>query len=414
MTTPQATSSEAAPDAASDTASVELAPQFPVLDTLRAVGALAVLTTHTSFQTGEYLGNGVWGTLLARLDVGVAIFFVLSGFLLSRPYLARRALGRPAPDLGTYYEKRALRIMPVYLVAVVVAYAFVSGNEGAGVRDWLASFLLLDSFVGKSLPYGLTHMWSLAVEASFYLVLPALMFVVDRTSRRARGVALLLLTLVVLDLTWLTLAPTVDDRVAGAPNLWLPAYLTWFAAGIGMAYVHVERQRGTGSRVVRQVVALGNQPGVCWALAAGLLLVAATPLAGPTLLEAPTVAESITKHLLYALVGTILVLSGVFTVPGTFRAVMSSRPLRHLGHISYSVFCIHLALLAGAFELTGIEVFTGHGLRIWSTTLVLSLVASEVLYRVVELPALRLKGRLRRGESRTTSTSSPETTATTT
>jgi peptidoglycan/LPS O-acetylase OafA/YrhL len=396
-----------------DASTVELAPQFPVLDTLRAVGALAVLTTHTSFQTGEYLGNGVWGTLLARLDVGVAIFFVLSGFLLSRPYLARRALGRPSPDLGTYYEKRALRIMPVYLVAVVVAYAFVSGNEGAPAKDWLVSFLLLDSFVDKSLPYGLTHMWSLAVEASFYLILPALMFLVSRTGLRARRVGFLLMSMAALDLVWLALAPTVDDHVAGAPNLWLPAYLIWFAAGIGLAYVHVQHQRGTVSRVVRHVVTLGNQPGVCWSLAAGLLLVAATPLGGPTLLEAPTVAESITKHLLYASVGTLLVLSGVFTVPGTFRAAMSSRPLRHLGHISYSVFCIHLSLLAAAFELTGIGVFTGHGLRIWSTTLVLSLVASEVLYRVVELPALRLKGRLRRGESSASRTSNPESTATT-
>ncbi len=75
-------------------------PVFPVLDTLRAVGALAVLTTHTSFQSGDYIGHGVWGTVLSRLDSGVAIFFVLSGFLLSRPYLARAAAGLPRPGPG--------------------------------------------------------------------------------------------------------------------------------------------------------------------------------------------------------------------------------------------------------------------------------------------------------------------------
>lgn len=394
-------------------AAVEIAPQFPVLDTLRAVGAIAVLTTHTSFQTGEYLGNGVGGTLLARLDVGVAIFFVLSGFLLSRSYLARRALDLPAPALGTYYEKRALRILPVYAVTVVAAYLFVGGNEDAGPADWLVSLTLLDSFVDKSLPYGLTHMWSLAVEASFYLVLPALMLGIGRGGLRARRITVLLVTMAAVNLAWLSMAPSLDDHVAGSPGLWLPAYLTWFAAGIGLALVHVQHERGTRSRVVGTVVALGSQPGVCWALAAGLLLVAATPLAGPTLLEAPTVSESITKHLLYTSVGTLLVLSGVFTVPGAYRRVMTWKPLRHLGHISYSIFCIHLALLAGAFELTGIEVFTGHGLRIWLTTLGLTLVVSEILYRVVELPALRLKGRLRRAESTATRTSSPDTTATT-
>jgi peptidoglycan/LPS O-acetylase OafA/YrhL len=165
--------------------------------------------------------------------------------------------------------------------------------------------------------------------------------------------------------------------------------------------------------VVHQIVMLGRQPGVCWSMAAGLMLVAATPIAGPTLLEAPSVAQSITKHLIYALVGTLLVLSGVFTAPGAYQRTMTWRPLRHLGHISYSIFCIHLSLLAAAFALTEIEVFTGHGLRIWALTLALTLLASEVLYRLVELPALRLKGRLRRRESTATRPSRPDTTATT-
>ncbi|GAA1930639.1 acyltransferase family protein [Nocardioides hwasunensis] len=394
------------------TSGVEVSPQFPVLDTLRAIGALAVLTTHTSFQTGEYLGNGVGGTLLARLDVGVAIFFVLSGFLLSRAWLARQALGLPRPGLSTYYEKRALRILPVYLVVVVIAYLFVGGNEDAGVGNWLSSTVLIDSFVGKSLPYGLTHMWSLAVEATFYLVLPVLMVAV-RPRRSGRSLAGLLGAMLLLSVLWLALSPHLDTNVAGSPGLWLPAYLTWFAAGIGLAAVHVAHQQGSTTWVVQQVVALGRLPGVCWSLAIGLLLVAATPLAGPTLLEASSVTESITKHLLYAGIGTLLVLSGVFTAPGTYSRVMAWQALRHLGHISYSVFCVHLAVLAGAFHLTGVEVFTGHGLLIWTTTLVLSLAASEVLYRVVEMPALRLQGRLRRHESVATSTTSPDTTATT-
>ena len=65
----------------------ETAATFPVLDTLRAVGALCVLTTHVAFWSGAYTNHGAWGTLLSRLDVGVALFFVLSGFLLARPFL---------------------------------------------------------------------------------------------------------------------------------------------------------------------------------------------------------------------------------------------------------------------------------------------------------------------------------------
>ena len=49
-------------------AQVEVAHEFPALDTVRAIGAIAVLTTHAAFQTGSYLGSGAWGTFLARLD----------------------------------------------------------------------------------------------------------------------------------------------------------------------------------------------------------------------------------------------------------------------------------------------------------------------------------------------------------
>ena len=400
-------------DSVRGTNDVEVAPQFPVLDTLRAVGALAVLTTHTSFQTGEYLGNGVWGTLLARLDVGVAIFFVLSGFLLARPWIARRALSLPAPGLGTYYEKRALRILPVYVVAVVIGYLVVPGNEAAGVGDWLTSFFFLDSFVGKSLPYGLTHMWSLAVEVCFYVVLPGLMLLVGRGQRRGRSVGIALAAMAVLSIAWLVLVPRVDEVVAGAPGLWLPAYATWFAAGIAVAHAHVQFQAGKPSSVVARVVALGQQPGVCWTLAVGLMLVAATPVAGPSLLEAPTVGEALTKNVLYALVGSLLILSGVFAGPGAYRTVMAWPALRHLGLISYSVFCIHLTVLSVVFDATGIDIFTGHGLRIWIFTVLGSMFAAEVLYRTVETPGMRLRRRLSARDSAAMTTNTPETTATT-
>ena len=72
-------------------------PRLPVLDSLRGVWVLALVTAHTAFWAGSYTRNGVWGTLLARLDVGVALFFVLSGVLLSYPYLARAQQQRGTP-----------------------------------------------------------------------------------------------------------------------------------------------------------------------------------------------------------------------------------------------------------------------------------------------------------------------------
>ena len=378
---------------------VEVAPDFPVLDTLRAVGALAVLTTHTAFQSGDYTRHGLWGVVLARLDVGVALFFVLSGFLLARPHLARAAAGVPKPSIGRYYWKRLLRIYPVYAVTVVIALLFVDDNEDAGPGTWVTTLLLANTYVDRQLPQGLTQMWSLGVEVAFYLVLPLLMAIaLGREPRRLRGrrVVVLLVVLTAISTWWhLHGGLLLSERVPGTPLNWLPGFLVWFAVGIGLALAHVAAQRDDAPHpVVRRLQHLGAMPGVCWAMTAGLLLVAATPLAGATLLFVASPAEALTKSLLYAGIGGLVVLTGVFPRAGSrYARALSAPALRHLGHISYSIFCIHLPLLHLVRWLTGYPLFSGHHLEIWSLTLVSSLVASELLYRLVERPPMRLKDR---------------------
>ena len=94
-------------------------PRLPVLDSMRGVWVLALLTAHTAFWAGSYTRNGVWGTLLARLDVGVALFFVLSGVLLSYPYLARAQQQVAHPRVAPYLWRRFLRIYPVYVLSLI-------------------------------------------------------------------------------------------------------------------------------------------------------------------------------------------------------------------------------------------------------------------------------------------------------
>ena len=372
------------------------APHFPVLDTVRAIGALAVLTTHTAFQSGDYVRHGVWGTLLSRLDVGVAIFLVLSGFLLSRPYLARAVAGLPHPSTGRYYWKRLLRIYPVYAVTVILALGLLPENDRVGPGGWLRTLLLADPYAADRLPHGLTQMWSLSVEVAFYVVLPGLMLAAVGRGRALRPgrVGALIALMVGFSCWWhLSLAKSVDALTSGVPMMWLPAYLSWFAVGIGIALAHVLHQtRPVPGRTLRLLTTLGTMPGVCWTLVGGLMLAAATPLAGPSLLFVATSGQSLTKHLLYAVVGGLVVVTGAFAAPdGRYARVMSAPLLRHLGHISFSTFCIHLPLLQLVTAVTGYDLFDGHGLQIWALTLALSLAASEVLYRLVEKPGMRLK-----------------------
>jgi peptidoglycan/LPS O-acetylase OafA/YrhL len=389
--------------------------EFPVLDTLRAIGALAVLTTHTAFQAGEYLSNGVWGTLLARLDVGVAIFFVLSGFLLARPWLARAAADQPPPSTRRYYEKRFVRIYPVYVVTVVIALVAIPENDDAGFGTWVSSLVLADPYTSDRLPHGLTQMWSLTAEVAFYAILPLLMWgaVGSRGGRglRPRRVLAVAAAMVVANVVWIyLLADPIQERTGAAPGLWLPAFSSWFAIGITLALAHVLHQQDRLPARARGVVDLARMPGVCWAMIGGLLLVAATPVAGPVMFQVGSHGQIMTKQLLYALIGGLMVLTGVFA-DGTsgYARCMSWYPLRHLGRISYGIFCIHLTVLAMIYGVTDYTVFGGDGLQVWALTVVLSVLAAEVLYRVIEAPAGRFSDRWRREDRVESAASTPRT-----
>ncbi|WP_164775193.1 acyltransferase family protein [Nocardioides pantholopis] len=386
---------------------------FPVLDTLRAVGALCVVTTHAAFWAGEYTGNGVWGTLLARLDVGVAIFFVLSGFLLARPWLIRAADGTTRPAVRPYLRKRFLRIAPLYVVTVVLALSLVQENRDLGVADWLRTLLMLDTATGQVFPAGLTQMWSLAVEVAFYLVLPLVMLLAVGRGRplRVPRVLLCLAALGAVSVYWhLDAVPRLEAVIDGAPVQWLPAYLSWFAVGLLLALVQVLHERGTAPRWAATIVALGRQPGSCWVLAVALLLVCATPLAGPSMFDAPSPAEALAKNVLYAAIGFLVVVTGVFTVSGgRYAQTLSHLAARRLGWISYGIFCLHLPVLHLVMWSTGWPLFQGRGLQIWLLTVLISVAAAEVAYRVVERPALRLKMPRRQIRPSASETTSPTT-----
>ncbi|RZI80656.1 MAG: acyltransferase, partial [Microbacterium sp.] len=156
---------------------------YPGLDTVRALAALAVLATHTSFWAGFY-PQGLLGAMTARLDIGVAVFFVLSGFLLGQPFLAATADGTTPPRAGRYLWKRFLRIVPLYVVTVVVALLALPENDAAGPSTWIRQLTLTQVYPPADLVAGLTHMWSLCVEVAFYLALPLLLWPLHRWSAR--------------------------------------------------------------------------------------------------------------------------------------------------------------------------------------------------------------------------------------
>lgn len=366
--------------------------RFPALDGLRAIAVLAVMATHVGFQTGQ-TNRGVVGAVLARGDIGVTVFFLLSGFLLWTPFVRGHLSARPAPATRPFLLNRALRILPAYWVLLAVVLPTLDRHVITPGKV-LSQVLLLQVYPRGHLLGGLTQTWSLAVEATFYLALPLLALLTQARTRRSptdqlRVELRLLAAMVVVALGWtvLTRQGAVDPHVG---PLWLPQYLDWFALGMVLAVGRCWHDHTGALKVLDQ---LGDAAGTCWTVALLLFWLTTTPLAGSRGLDLPTTWEALVKHVLYGLAAFALLLPAVFGTDETsaVRRVLTSRPARHLGRISYGVFLWHLLALDLVYRLTPLTPFRGDALLVTALLLPFSLVMAELSLRLVEEPALRWK-----------------------
>ena len=107
-------------DAQGGLESISRAERVASLTGIRAVAAILVMATHAAYATGKY-SHGYVGLVYSRMEIGVPIFFVLSGFLLFGPWVKAVATDGPAPSVRRYAWHRVRRIMPAYVVTVLVA-----------------------------------------------------------------------------------------------------------------------------------------------------------------------------------------------------------------------------------------------------------------------------------------------------
>lgn len=356
--------------------------RYPCLNGLRALAATAVVVTHTAFWSGAYTRD-LGGYALARLDIGVALFFALSGFLLSQPLLRAAAEDRPATRTSAFFWRRALRILPAYWLCVVIAMVLLPGNHGATLGDWLRFLALGQIYSRHWHADGLDHAWSLCTEVAFYLILPflirGLIAVTGRTWRPGRIIAAIG-GLSLLGFGWFFWA-AADPLVIGSLTLWLPAYLSWFGAGMVMAVLSVSDPEWS---VVRRAHELGSSLWTCWGGALVLFWIAAGPLTGSLdLAEALTAQQGIAKHLLYTGVAALAVWPLVFgdQTAGRARAFLASRPMSWLGEISYGLFLFHMPLMILLFD-----IFTRPLPVVLVGTWIAGVLAATVSYRVLERP----------------------------
>ena len=336
-------------------------PYFAALDGVRAYCILLVIYNH--LKLGRYSTTWVNGHL------GVDLFFILSGFLITT-LLTREQAFRGHLELGAFYWRRLFRIAPVYLVVlglyVVVTHLHGQGTKWVQLRAGLPWFVtMMNEYVRE--PGGgtvFTHTWSLGVEEKFYLVWPVLAFVVARTLR--------VRTWVLFGLFGLMAIPPLLGHT------YLARAYVGLLMGCGMA------------------MALGGP--YASRIAAVYARIPAVAVLGVFLLG--FVLEHLSKNLFFffSLFAAFYMTHLVVTTSWLWR-VHTWGPLRWMGRRSYGMYLVHVLCL-NVMEARVQATSLSRALVLFVAGVALTAGAAEVLYRVVEEPARRWgRGWLaRRGE----------------
>jgi peptidoglycan/LPS O-acetylase OafA/YrhL len=357
---------------------------LPAVEGMRACAAAGVVVTHVAFQTGH--SSGLTGRLFGRFDLAVAVFFALSGFLLWRAHAGAARDVAPRPPTAHYLRSRFVRIMPAYLVAVVVILSLLPDADHASLTVWLANLTLTQIYVPLTLTGGLTQMWSLSVEVTFYLALPILALLARRLPVGARIPAIAALAALSWAWGW---APITAGHAGLNPLNWPPAFFSWFAAGMLLAEL-AHTPIGWPHRMARRRVVMAI-------IAVLAYLLAASPLAGPEGLVPGTATQFAVKTAAGSVVAFALVAPLVLDRPDTPHRVLGTPVMVTLGRWSYGLFIWHLAALAMVFPVIGTFPFTGRMPTVLVLTLIFGFAIAAVSYALVESPC---REALRRWEGR--------------
>jgi peptidoglycan/LPS O-acetylase OafA/YrhL len=384
-------------------------PRFPLFDSLRAMAALGVFVFHLPVVAQMSLDNPVRPYLLV-LNIGIAVFFLISGFLLYRPFAQARYDGDKAPATVLYAERRALRIVPAYWVALVFVVLLL-GKAGESPTSSpvftpegvLRYFGFLQIYDSDTLLGGISAAWTLCVEVTFYAMLPLWAVLLRRVpfrSRRGflRSELLALAALFVVGVTWTAVAaPSSEDAAAAFSNVTLiepglyvlPAFLDHFALGMAIAVFSVAL--ADRARQPNAIGVIDRAPWLPW-LVAALAFVAIANL--DKLTPENWTLRTVSTHVLQGVFAFALLLPAVFGDPdrGFVRRLLANRMLLWVGLVSYGLYLWHVAVNVKLVEWGVLDSLGSVGYI--AVALAVALLAATASFYGVERHALRLGRRL--------------------
>lgn len=374
--------------------------RFPLFDGYRALAAMAVVGVHVGLVSAFTFRHKTVGTYVARLDAGVALFFLISGFLLYRPFVAAHLSGRPPPRFWPYLKRRALRILPAYWVALTIIVYVLHTQTIHGRKEFVVLYGLLQIYSAKYLEHGITAAWSLCTEVSFYLFLPLYAWALRGLARRLRRSVLPvelsgLVVLYGVAMVWryVVVSSHHHSSIITASLDWLPANTDLFALGMLLAVISVHAE--AGGEIRRLADAAGRHAWLWWTAAAVSFWAVSTRIGLPRDFRALPTGPWMGRQVLYGSTAFFLLIPGVFgrSDAGLGRKMLAWRWVQFLGLLSYGIYLWHEAAIDEFRRWVHMPMFGGHVVGMTIVTIVFSITVAVISYVVVERPALRMKDR---------------------
>ncbi|HBU02685.1 MAG TPA: hypothetical protein DEB20_09195 [Acidimicrobiaceae bacterium] len=372
------------------------------LDGVRALAALAVVVYHCSSASGfarsAHGSKSVFVAVVGNFgNFGVAVFFVLSGYLLFREFVRKILFDGERTPLPHYFERRFLRIYPAYWLALI-GFVVVTGAPLVAGGAFGLLTLTERQFSNAVFP-GIGVAWTLYVEVAFYVFMPffaGFLWLLCRRRDvliRVTIVLVALVGLVVFAHVWIGLiVPAVppDMRIRFLLNL--PTYFGWFAAGMALAVASV--WSSSGRRLPKSITQLANRPVVCWSvgiLAFLMVVLIQTNFGFRGRPDDETTLILQARMFLQGIAALFFVLPMAISARVTgLHAFVGSRPLAWIGVISYGIYLWHQIIIDELLEwMTFSPDFIGF-LKMVAIVVPIASLFGWVSFRLIEKPALSL------------------------
>jgi peptidoglycan/LPS O-acetylase OafA/YrhL len=382
-------------------------PRFPLTVGMRGIPAIGIIVGHAWFFTGGFGGftESIPNRMMVRMDGLVALFFLLSAFLLYRPMIAHRTGGPAAPRTADYARRRFLRLYPAYWVALT-GFALVVGLGGVFSHNWWAFYSLTDFLdlglhnvcpANEEFLCGLPQSWTLGVDMTFYVLLP---FYAALTGLLAR--ALTLRGWVKAELALLVVLGAASLLLGGPPfhlrsHEWFRfsalGHFYWFALGLGLAVISVVDWRRELPRATGIGRAIASRPALCWAGGLAIYVVTVFAFYPAPFIIAPfrDTWEYTTLNLIQGVGAVLLFIPAAFWNPnrGLPAKILGHPVLMWIGLISYGLLLwnVTIAVLLG---------YPRADEGYWTVLIVgslLTLPLATLSYYFVERPLMKLKYR---------------------